>query len=270
MSAPTAFDNVETEQSPKQTRIDIVCRECSSPTDLESPLCGRCRSSMYRMGMAKGVYFKPWVGRQYGPASRWRIPVLIVGESHYEWLPERWRNGDLMPVTTTQKMVEEISQEAYRHAHWTKIAIALTGENPWPRSADGPMGHFWHSVAYYNYIQEGVGLDNGQQPTAEMFSQSSEGFTSVLADLAPGLVIIFSFRVWNAIAPLLGSSGTVINSVGDLGYYGKFENQACSSVVLAVPHPRAPAFRNARNWHSTICQFIDRVASCERGTSQGE
>jgi hypothetical protein len=97
---------------------------------------------MYRTRMVGGVYFKPWVGRDYGPESRWRLRVLIVAESHYEWLPERWRNGDLMPATTTQELVEEISLESYRHAHWTKIAIALTGENPWPRSVEGPMRDF--------------------------------------------------------------------------------------------------------------------------------
>jgi hypothetical protein len=92
-----------------------------------------------------------------------------------------------------------------------------------------------------------------------MFSHAREGFAAVLADLKPGLVIIFSFRVWDEIAPLLRARETCPNSVGDLAYYGKFENQGRSSIVLGVPHPRSPAFRNARHWHALIGQFIDQL-----------
>ena len=141
----------------------MFCSECHSPTGTESPLCDRCRSAKYRARTVQGIYFKPWRGQNYGPQSRWHVPVLVVGESHYEWCPERWKKGDLIPETATQEIVGAISLEHDRKAHWTKIAIVMTGENPFQRSPDGTMQEFWQSVDYYNYVQEGVGLDNRQR-----------------------------------------------------------------------------------------------------------
>ena len=91
-----------------------------------------------------------------------------------------------------------------------------------------------------------------------MFTHSKEGFLAVVADLKPSLVIVFSFRVWDTIKSLLTNSGTCPNSVGETAYFGTFERLGTPIVILGLPHPRSPAFRNARHWHSTIGHFLEQ------------
>ncbi len=116
---------------------------------------------------------------------------MIVGESRYEWLDERWERGDLLPPGTTKEIVNEIAEEAYRKAHWTKIAISFLGLNP-PRNPRGPMFDFWHSVSYYNFVQECPGKNSSARPSHEAFEPSLKGFATVLADLKPRLVLVYS------------------------------------------------------------------------------
>jgi hypothetical protein len=202
-----------------------------------------------------GVYFQPWVGTNYAN-SRWDLRVLIVGESHYEYEPERWRDGRLMARDTTQHILGNlIGPEQERRPHWTKIATSFLGEKPPRLPPSGPMFSFWHSVAYFNFVQEGVGLDNQSKATDEMFAASSSAFVQVLAKTRPDFVVVMSRRAWRYLPPDSIQLGTIPN----LYRVGSVAQTASRNSILfmGLPHPRAAAqFGNARHWQPVIMKGI--------------
>ena len=140
------------------------------------------------------VRFRPWVGRNYGPHSRWRQSILILGESHYD---ESYAVGDRLTEFVVRGHVERRGKQ---YAFWTKIGRTFTG--PGYGSA-ASRRDFWESVAFYNYVQDFVGSAARQRPTPEHFRASWSPFGSVLADLRPDVVIALGFGLWGAMEPLL-------------------------------------------------------------------
>ena len=67
-----------------------------------------------------GVTFHPWVGAHYGRESRFRVRLLLLGESHYDEDPE------LSDCAFTQAVVREWGQEQ-RASFFTVIAKVLRG-----------------------------------------------------------------------------------------------------------------------------------------------
>jgi hypothetical protein len=204
------------------------------------------RTTGYRDARVKGIYFEPWRGLNYGPASRWGASVLLVGESHYEWCVERWDRGALLPLDTTTVVLTRMAEEAERKAHWTKIAITFLGSNPPRNPPHGEMYRFWHSVCYCNFVQECAGLDASARPTPEAFLNAREGFRTVLADLQPDLVLIFSRLVWSA-----------VYAVGGTEEVPKFIEGR--RLVAGLPHPSSRQFRNARTWHPAVTQLVNEA-----------
>jgi hypothetical protein len=66
---------------------------------------------------------------------------------------------------------------------------------------------FWHSVAFYNYIQEFVG-DSPRKPHAyELWQRSEQAFAEVLLRVRPQLVLVIGVLNWGNIANLNGWNG---------------------------------------------------------------
>ena len=107
--------------------------------------------------------FRPWIGENY-QQGRWGKRVLVLGESHYQW-------DENMPIdnwpTLTIECVEEIISghaQGRWQAFWTKVAVASLGHT----STLDEKRTFWHSVAFYNYIQHCVGFGPYARPTPEI------------------------------------------------------------------------------------------------------
>lgn len=102
----------------------------------------------------KHVKFLPWIGKNYmGGFNGMR--TLVLGESHYAWKQE----PDLSdkPNVTSECIQEQLDGD-YTKAFWTKLAKAMSGEDT--LTLEG-KAKFWHSVAFYNYVQESAGLVRG-------------------------------------------------------------------------------------------------------------
>jgi hypothetical protein len=213
---------------------------------------------MYRQlaASSEGVYFRPWIGRDYGNSS-WGLRVLIVGESHYEYEPARWQDGSLMPQETTQHIIGDlIGPEKERRAHWTKLATLFLGERPPNQPPTGPMFEFWHSVAYFNFVQEAVGIDNQFKATDEMFASSCPAFPQVLAQSKPDFVLVTSRKVWSYLAPDLTPLRTAWNRGSEITVMTASRG---SSMFMGLPHPRSAQFGNARHWHPAIMEALKRL-----------
>jgi len=141
----------------------------------------------YRQGAIDGVYFEPWVRENYYH-SCWGLRVLIVSESHYEHDPERRARGELIPRDETQKIMYRRATEETRRAHTTKIATSFLGHRPVHNG--GEMWDFWNSVAFYNFVQEGMSGPY-ERPNGDAFTRSIPGFYTVLSMLKPQFVAVF-------------------------------------------------------------------------------
>ena len=202
---------------------------------------------MRKIPSMKHVHFTPWIGDNYWSARRFGKRVLVLGEAHYEWDDDM---PSLPPDLTIQCIKEQISGEE-TYAFWTKIAIAFLNEHP---SVEDKK-EFWHSVAFYNYIQESVGFGARIPPTPEMWENTREPFNEVLSKLRPQFIAVLGYRLWDAL-PADGSEGP--RARGARGH---------NEPLWLYPHPEgeAWAFRlmhpsagfSARKWHDPLMQALE-------------
>ena len=84
--------------------------------------------------------FKPWVGKKYGYRSCFGIPVMVLGESHYDW------KGRVIPASrvTVEIIREEISGEfkGKKRRFYANIVAAFLGAKP----EQEQRAAFWNSV----------------------------------------------------------------------------------------------------------------------------
>lgn len=107
----------------------------------------------------KGVHFIPWVGKDYAADGFRGKRIMALGESHYvakEMVPNQahW---------TCQCVAEQVATD-YRFRFWSGIAKSFLGEIP----DLAQRRAFWHSIAFYNYVQEIVGDKPRDRPTPAM------------------------------------------------------------------------------------------------------
>lgn len=131
--------------------------------------------------------FEPWIGADYEENGFQGIRVLLLGESHFVG------EGDPGP-TITQNVVRKYGIEGRSQPFFTKVWKTMSpdgGDSSEDREA------FWHSVAFYNFIQEPVGeVARQKSPTPEMWQRAVEPFRSVIADLEPQAIVVLGKRLW--------------------------------------------------------------------------
>lgn len=142
------------------------------------------------------VFFKPWIGDDYKAATKFGKRVMILGESHYQWEKDITPYPDL-----TRTAINDQITAKYTYAFWTRVAGAFLGHKP----DLAEKGEFWRSVAFYNYVQESAGFGPRVRPTPEMWTRSEPGFTEVLHEHAPQVLIVLGYQLWNNIPDLGGA-----------------------------------------------------------------
>ena len=196
-------------------------------------------------------YFKPWIGDNYWSARRFGKRVLVLGESTFQWD----ENSPLPPGWTIDCVKEQISGEG-TYAFWTKIAIAFLNKPPSVEDKEA----FWHSVAFYNYIQESVGVGPRIPPTPEMWGNAREPFNEVLSQLCPQFIAVLGYRLWNAL-PADGSEGP--RARGANGYnesLWRYPHPEGEAWAFRLMHPSAVGF-SAWNWHDPLMQALESAPS---------
>lgn len=191
-------------------------------------------------------YFKPWIGDNYWSGRRFGKRVLVLGESHYGW--------DLPPNWTIQCIKEQISGEG-TYKFWTDIAIAFLNEHP---SVEDKKA-FWHSVAFYNYIQESVGDGPGIRPTEEMWENAREPFNEVLSKLCPQFIAVLGHELWDAL-PADGSEGP--RARGARGHnepLWRYPHPEGEAWAFRLMHPSARKGFSAWEWHDPLMQALERA-----------
>lgn len=197
-------------------------------------------------GKLQGVHFTPWVGMNYQSVGFKKRKILVLGESHY-------RDKAMVPDETEwtcQCVAEQVATD-YRFRFWTGIAKSFLGKIP--NLAE--RKDFWHSIAFYNYVQKPVGKGPRVRPTEAMWKGSEVGFQSVLEALAPDLVVAFGKQMWEWLPheAVHNESKKILDHKVEVCGYRSGKDKIATTVSL--PHPSSAGF-NGATWHPVIKELI--------------
>lgn len=206
------------------------------------------------------IVFEPWCGCRYTDAPFGKR-VLILGESHYD--PDAETPIDQMPTSQkrlfTQRCIQDQIEGAQRKRFWTNIAATFL--NHLPTLADKKV--FWHSVAFYNYVQSSAGLRPRMRPTKEQWRAAQAPFVEVLERWKPEVIIVLGFQTWDRLPEQLP----------DLNLYGRDAKQRIddsrerdidtwrynysdgSCLAYRIRHPSSGAF-SSEEWSPRVRRAI--------------
>jgi hypothetical protein len=152
------------------------------------------------------VRFQPWVGKNCNS----RVPrLLVLGMSHYSW-----GDKNLPDYFVTNEVIRHQVRPDAKEQFFTNIIATCIGHLP---SGEERVA-FWHSVAFYNYIQEFVGDSPRRSHAYELWQRSEPAFEKILLRLRPQLVLVIGVLNWGSIANLNGWSGNRLRHVPEPKY----------------------------------------------------
>lgn len=198
---------------------------------------------------SKQVRFNPWIGKNYGKGSQLRVPLLILGESHYdrEGVPENHN----FTIELIENYANGFSFKTWRPTFLTKILNTVVGSQGSPTLKDKRA--FWDSVAFYSYIQEFVGDNYRQAPTEQMWKDARIPFHEVLEKLEPACIIVISDRLWINM-PYANQGSQKVSANGkstETRIYG-------SALSGRIHHVSSFGFRPA-DWHPLVGKLIRKA-----------
>src|SRR5690606_37382618 len=98
---------------------------------------------------------------------------------------------------TIQEKIGEAPNDSHFHkkAFHTNIFRAL---NDLPSSKENLI-RFWHSVVFFNYVQDSVGERARIRPKEELWELSYESVKKTLDILKPEIIIVLGYKLWDSI-----------------------------------------------------------------------
>ncbi len=196
-----------------------------------------------------GMGFHPWVGRNYNKGLSGKR-VLVLGESHYDW-DSRNKETDPIDQSLSVWCVAEQVVTDFRSRFYTSVAKAFVGEYPTSKQ----RGSFWNSVAFYNYVQEIVGMGPRIRPTHEMWKASQPVFLRVLSVLKPDIVFVFGKGMWSEL-PLEDIAEHEQEVSGHTVSICSYLTKSSTVEAVKMTHPCAPGF-SADKYHPVIKDLLD-------------
>ena len=192
------------------------------------------------------VFFNPWKGDHYASSPVFGKKILVLGESHYQWD----NNKPLVPESTRDFIIKGEIEGRWRKQFWTNIAVAFLNKRPTPEEKKD----FWHSVSFYNYIQEIVGSGPRVRPSEKMWKTSEPGFIEVLDLLTPNALIVLGYELWKNLPCLNRKPGPTICGAKQpkTWYYPLTGGGSC--LAYGIRHPSAGF--SGKYWHPYVKQVI--------------
>lgn len=188
------------------------------------------------------IAFHPWVGREYlqgFPIAGGRIRLLLLGEAHVLNPYDNDSRNRSQGVSFTSDSISNYLADAgapgrrWRPAaYWTRVGKVIAGPDSYDRQA------FWHSAAFYNYVQSFQPLRSG--PPDAAYAGCRPAFDEVLEKLRPDAVVVLCKRLWWRVNDLVGAYGVLVN------------------------HPSSPGFTYS-HWHPVITKRLTELKEASRG-----
>lgn len=192
------------------------------------------------------VYFQPWEGRNYGKESVFGLPIMILGESLYEW-----EDGVSTP-DRTKILVGENATGEWSHRQFTILCKTFMGEEISIETKNA----FWNSVAYYNFIQEMVGGKARKRPTWQMWQDAAKPFFEILQKLQPACLLVAGKNLWDNLPKPMktGPNLRIDNEIMETRYYATHG----ANMILAgyINHPASFGFKKDY-WRLWVTSLIE-------------
>ncbi|MBV7313270.1 uracil-DNA glycosylase family protein [Morganella morganii] len=159
--------------------------------------------------------FLPFIGRQYED-SIYGARVMILGLSHYGD-PE-----DAYPEFTRDVINENAYSPGNRFFTLLTNLLRLSKDAP----DDTERRAAWEQVAFYNYIQDIVGITSRISPTPEMWDEARQPFLNVVKELKPQIIIVLGTQLWDQLPEIDGIEWCWVKhpSSGSFSYDEAFSN----------------------------------------------
>jgi len=135
--------------------------------------------------------FQPWIGKQYGKESIFKIPILIVGESNYGE-----SEGSEKDSKFTHKLINSIIDGCWKHNFFSNIQRTFVKD----ANTQELRTEFWHAVAHHEYIQDWLPKP-GIAPHEEMWAKAKPIFQEVVAEYQPKCILFVCKRVFDRVQP---------------------------------------------------------------------
>ena len=194
-------------------------------------------------------YFIPWIGKDYSTGGMFGIPILILGESIYEWA------GEKLNPDRVVELVRNNATGLETHRFYTNIFSAFTQKQ---RTVENKR-IFWDSVSLFNYIISPIQGGPQIAPTSQMVKDAkSEFFNRIeLLGTIPSCVIVLGKRLWSYL-PEQGEQGPDI-ATEDIEHETWIYNSTCQKQIYLtwIYHPSHGFSSN--HWYPIIERFITMV-----------
>ncbi len=210
------------------------------------------------------IRFEPWIGSRYDLCLPPRPPifgesrVLILGESHYT---DRGEDHEDHEDQYTRDFTSNIVRTRRADLQFflnLKAACVVPVDAMTSRE-------FWHSVAFYNYVQWFV-PGPGQETPPEMFRESRDAFRECLNCLRPTHVIACGFGLWDRLCEHQGFwcanpdvNQGILPFVPEQFQYkelwaGNYHYEGGTCLIVAIRHPAA--YFQPLAWHDMLQAFF--------------
>jgi len=147
-------------------------------------------------------YFHSWIGKNYSTGGMFKIPILILGESIYEW------EGEKISSDRVVELVRNNATGIESHKFYTNIFSSFTDNE---RNVEN-KNEFWESVSHFNYIIQPIQGGPRIPPTDEMIKEAQNEFFNRIQALGtiPTCMVVLGKRLWNYYLPEQGEKGPEI------------------------------------------------------------
>lgn len=190
--------------------------------------------------------FLPWIGAHY-EQNAFKIPVLLIGESHY---------CEDHPISD---LGNDFTQDVFRRIRDGELKTSTTSAlertlNPLLESGV----NLWDEIAFYNYLQNWVARDPTDRPISSIFHQSPspEALVEVLHQLRPQLVVILGTGLFKTLSE--DEPGPVL-MVSEESHRTWLYDVVTSTPALAVGIKHPGKFYTADKWRPVVRSAISYV-----------
>ena len=139
----------------------------------------------------KKVFFKPWVGKDYGSGGIFGKKILVLGEAHLCNECENCghaENAEECADFTSSDCIEVLLSG--KTGSWTgtfrKFERSLVNHE----TDLDESRRIWHSLAFYNYVQKAMSAAR-KTPEWVDFRDSEDAFFEVIDELQPDHIIVW-------------------------------------------------------------------------------
>lgn len=209
------------------------------------------------------IYFEPWLGKNYRTSAFRGGPVLLLGWSHYERRSGWEASEPLGPQATKEIITAHIQDETEDtpRRFLAKVRQALTGGQLSVTREE--RYRFWHSVAFYNYIQEA--LQNAKEiPSDALHDDARPAFGELLRKHKPRTIIVVGERLWWKL-PEDGHVGDRLrlpdNSEPFRHTWHYPTGPDTFGIASRIAHPSTRRGWDANRWHQWVSAALQHAAN---------